>query len=322
MPDVLVVIPCLNEEKHIEALVRQLAADPSLHIVVADGGSSDATVPAIHRLEAEFPRVSYLYNTKKLQSAAINLAVGQFGAGKDYFIRIDAHAEYPGDYCRKLIEDAQATQADSVTVTMDTRGKTPFQKAVAAAQNFRLGNGGSAHRAPTAHGRWVDHGHHALMRIAAFRQVGGYDENFSHNEDAELDMRLTRAGFKIWLTGKTGLIYYPRATPYALFKQYYNYGAGRIRNILKHKTRPRLRQLAPAVVMPAFLLALGAPFKCWLLALPLLAWATACLSYGLLLALKLGEKTVMLSGPAAMIMHAGWSFGFWRGLVRLLEGKK
>ena len=43
-----------------------------------------------------------------------------------------------------------------------------------------------------AEGHWADHGHHALMRISAFRAVGGYDESFSHNEDAELDYRLGR----------------------------------------------------------------------------------------------------------------------------------
>ena len=41
------------------------------------------------------------------------------------------------------------------------------------------------------------------MRIAAFRAVGGYDESFSHNEDAELDYRLRQAGYRIWMTDKT-----------------------------------------------------------------------------------------------------------------------
>ena len=49
------------------------------------------------------------------------------------------------------------------------------------------------------------------MRIAAFRAVGGYDESFSHNEDAELDLRLTREGGRIWLTDKVRIGYHPRA---------------------------------------------------------------------------------------------------------------
>jgi hypothetical protein len=57
-----------------------------------------------------------------------------------------------------------------------------------------------AHRA-RGQGAFVDHGHHALMSIAAFRAVGGYDPDFAHNEDAELDHRLRAAGYDIWLTG-------------------------------------------------------------------------------------------------------------------------
>ena len=76
---------------------------------------------------------------------------------------------------------------------MRTKGTGLFQKATALAQNSRLGNGGSQHREGGA-GRWTDHGHHALMRLDAFRAVGGYDETFSHNEDAELDYRLAAGG--------------------------------------------------------------------------------------------------------------------------------
>jgi hypothetical protein len=73
------------------------------------------------------------------------------------------------------------------------------------------------------------------MGIAAFRAVGGYDESFSHNEDAELDFRLRQAGFRIWMTDKTVMTYYPRASVLPLFRQYLGYGRGRAKNILKHR---------------------------------------------------------------------------------------
>ena len=37
----------------------------------------------------------------------------------------------------------------------------------------------------------------------AFKAIGGYDDTFSHNEDAELDNRLTDAGFRIFLTARS-----------------------------------------------------------------------------------------------------------------------
>ncbi|RVJ04672.1 glycosyltransferase family 2 protein, partial [Sinorhizobium medicae] len=222
----LIVIPCLDEASHIEALIEKLrpALTPlNAQIVIADGGSTDGTRDIARRLATEDPRVLFLDNPKRIQSAAINRAVAELGADSDYLIRIDAHGTYPDDYCERLVEDALATGADSVVVAMQTVGFSTFQKATAFAQNSKLGNGGSKHRSGAV-GHWAEHGHHALMRIEAFKAVGGYDESFSHNEDAELDYRLGKAGYRIWMTDRTSMVYYPRAKIVPLFRQYFGYG--------------------------------------------------------------------------------------------------
>ena len=313
----LIIIPCLNEENYIEGLVEKLVADTKklkASIIIADGGSEDRTPDIAKSLAEKYKNVEYLSNPKRIQSAAVNLAVETFGKEAEYLIRIDAHADYPEDFCKSLLEEAQETGADSVVVSMNTVGKEGFQKAVAAAQNSKLGNGGSAHRNLEEDGKWVDHGHHALMRIAAFQDVGGYDESFSHNEDAELDTRLTKAGYKIWLTAKTSMTYYPRDRAMPLFKQYYNFGHGRARNLLKHKTKPHLRQMIPVSVMPVVVLTLLG-FADAIFLLPTLLWAGICIGYGLKLAYDASDKDLTLSGPAAMIMHFAWSLGFWVGAL-------
>ena len=229
-PGILAVIPCLNEEQHLERLAAKVLAAPAplpLRIVIADGGSTDRSPDIAKKLAAQHANVLVLNNQKRLQSAGINLAVSTFGAEDTYLIRLDAHADYPENYIQTLVEEAERTKAASVVVAMHTAGHGGFQDAVAAAQNSRLGTGGSAHRSATQDGKWADHGHHALMRIEAFREIGGYDETFSHNEDAELDIRLRKAGYKIWLTGKTFLTYYPRD------------GGGAVSAILQLRRRPR-----------------------------------------------------------------------------------
>jgi succinoglycan biosynthesis protein ExoA len=312
---VVTVIPCLNEEEHIEHLVRQLASSSlSMRIVVADGGSEDRTPQIGQGLAAQFPNVSFLQNPKRVQAAAVNLAAAVYGKNAEFLIRIDAHADYPDDYCQILMDEAEKTGADSVVVGMNTVGKTAVQMAVAAAQNSLLGNGGAAHRRVGATGQWAEHGHHALMRLAAFHAVGGYDETFSHNEDAELDTRLRAAGYKIWQTGKTTLTYYPRSCPVALFRQYMRYGNGRVRHILKHPARPKLRQMLPALVLPAMLLAPLAPFW-WVASCPLIVWVAFCLGYGLTLGANAKDLRLTAAGPAAMIMHIGWSVGFWKAML-------
>ncbi|PZX52886.1 succinoglycan biosynthesis protein ExoA [Cereibacter changlensis] len=318
LPTVLIVIPTLNEAAHIGGLLDSLlpfAQRSAARIIVADGGSSDDTARIVAERAAIEPAITLLDNPRRLQSAAVNLAVERFGAEADWLIRIDAHAAYPTDYCETLLAEAEATGADSVVVGMRAVGSGFWQGLIAAAQNSRLGNGGSAHRmAPQ--GRFVEHGHHALMRIAAFRAVGGYDESFSHNEDAELDLRLRAAGYRIWLTPKTRLDYFPRRTIPALIRQYYLFGKGRARNLQKHRNRPGLRQMLVAALMPALLAAVLTPLSP-VFALPLLLWLVGCTVGGVAIARQTGDPGALLSGLAAGVMHAAWSAGFWTQMLGL-----
>jgi len=312
----LVVIPALNEEDAIRGVIDRILSDENLVdplLVVADGGSTDATREIVREIGETDPRVRLIDNPGRVQSAGLNLAAAAIAGDRPWLVRVDAHADYPQNYVSSLIEEAIRTGATSVVVSMDTIGETGFQRAVAAAQNSRLGTGGSAHRLP-ADGQWVDHGHHALFDLEAFEGLGGYDESFSHNEDAELDLRLRRQGGRIWLTDRVRIGYHPRRTPQALWNQYFSYGKGRARTVLKHYTPLKMRQALPLAVAPAVAGLLLAPFY-WALAIPALVWALTALSLGASLAVRKGDLGVLMSGPAAMIMHLGWSAGFWTQLV-------
>ncbi|WP_296103167.1 glycosyltransferase family 2 protein [uncultured Agrobacterium sp.] len=312
----LIVIPCLNEARTIDDLLLKFSStlnNRDDRIIVADGGSTDGTREIVADFSRQDQRVILLANPKRIQSAGINLAVDVFGVGYDYMIRIDAHGDYPDDYCHRLLEDAVATGADSVVVAMETVGHGVFQKATAVAQNSKLGNGGSKHR-EGAKGRWIDHGHHALMRIEAFKAVGGYDESFSHNEDAELDHRLRKAGFRIWMTDKTRMTYYPRASIGPLFRQYMGYGRGRAKNVLKHRSIPKIRQMIPLAVLPCAALSVFG-FVHWIAVLPLCLWIAACLAYGVWMAIVEKNPYGPLAAISAMTMHLAWSTGFWRELI-------
>ncbi len=308
----LIVIPCLNEAKAIAGVLDRILDDPGLVdpvVLVADGGSTDGTREIVADIAARDPRVRLLHNPGRLQSAGINLAARALDESRPWMVRVDAHADYPPNYVSTLIAEARRTGATSVVVSMDTRGDGFFQRATAAAQNSVLGTGGSAHRL-AGEGRWVDHGHHALFRLDAFEAVGGYDETFSHNEDAELDLRLTREGGRIWLTDKVRIGYHPRSTPGALWKQYFSYGKGRARTVLKHVTPLKIRQAVPLAIAPAVASLLAAPLF-WAFAVPALVWMAAALGFGLLLGVKKRDPAAAMAGVAAMIMHLGWSAGFW-----------
>jgi len=312
---VLCVIPTLNEAEHIQAVVERLLEDKgplALRIVVADGGSTDGTPDIVEGLSRRYSNVLLLHNPKRLQSSAVNLAVRRFGRDADVLIRCDAHAVYPRGYCRKLVETLERTGADSVVVPMDTLGNTPFQRAVAWVSNSPIGTGGSAHRGGQKSG-FVDHGHHAAFRLAMFRQAGGYEDSFSHNEDAELDCRQRALGARIYLDSEIRLGYHPRRNLSSLFWQYFKYGTGRSRTVRRHPDSLRLRQLA----VPAhLLLCLAAPLLLPWTALPLL-WPAAYLAvlaaFSLYLCARYRQWCGLWAGLAALAMHTAWALGFFLG---------
>lgn len=313
---VLVVIPCLNEEDHIAAVIQTALRERNffdLLVVVADGGSSDGTRPIVAQIAASNPHVRLIDNPQRLQSAGVNRAAELFGKGYRWMVRMDAHAEYPERFISLLVEEARKRDAASVVVAMHSQGLGWFQKAVAAAQNSLIGAGGSAHRSE-GKAAYVDHGHHALFDLRQFRALKGYDENQITNEDAEFDVRLVESGGKIWLTRSVALVYYPRAEPAPLYRQYVQYGRGRAITTMRHKTKPKLRQLLPAAVLPATLL-LPLSFLAPIAALPFILWLSACLVYGAGLGLTTRKSYGVAAAAAAMIMHMAWSIGFWRGVV-------
>jgi succinoglycan biosynthesis protein ExoA len=315
---VLTVIPCLNERRYIEKIVLGLlaeAANLDLKIVVVDGGSNDGTREAVEQIVQHHDRVALIDNPLKIQSVALNEAVRRFGSDAHFLIRIDAHAEYPSDYCFRLISAQQATGAEAVVVAMRSDGKTCFQRAAAAAQNCFLGNGGSSHRS-AARGGWVQHGHHALMTMSAFRAVGGYDESFSHVEDVELDARLHKAGFRIYMTSDAEMVYYPRSSVAALYRQYFKVGRGRASNLLRHRDCTRPRHFALLSIVPALSFLVAAPWV-KVFVYPALIWSAFCLSYGILVGVRSRNLCAVASGPAAMIAQAGWSSGFYAQIAIL-----
>ena len=222
--------------------------------------------------------------------------------------------------CRDCLKPCGAQARHPWWCRWDSAGRGCFQKAVACVCDTAIGSGGAAHRGGRASG-FVDHGHHAAFRLDAFLAAGGYDESFTHNEDAELDCRLRTAGGTIYLDADNRIGYYPRATPLALWRQYFRYGRGRSRTMRRHWASTRLRQLAVpghAVLSLASIAAAmiaGSPdFLAWpLLYLALLAGTS------LLLAARNKAWCGLWGGPAAFIMHTAWAGGFFAGLLLIRE---
>lgn len=326
LPFVTVVIPVLNEEDFILPLLESLGCLdgkrclPGQHeILVVDGGSTDRTLDILAGLSCE-AGLRVIDNPARIQSAGVNLAARQADPRARYLVRIDAHSVYDPGYVRRVVDTLVETGAQSVVVPLISRPRETagrFAKAVAMAQRSKLGNGGSAHRLETTPAQWVDHGHHAGFDLAFFRSLGGYDETFITNEDAEYDVRVAMAGGRIWFEPRAKVWYSSRGTPKTLARQYYRYGIGRASTILKHRLMPRPRQMLPVAASLANVTGFLGGFLYPLFWLIPVVYLIAC--YAIIRKEQYGgapsQRAYAIESASVVIMHTSWAMGFLRRLI-------
>lgn len=318
-PRVTIAMPAYNEEHFIEACIASVQAQDYPHIIeilVADGRSTDRTRELLERLAAADPRIKMVDNPARLQAAGLGTLVKL--AQGDVIVRMDVHCEYAPDYVRKCVETLESTGADNVGGAQRPRAKTFFQRALCAALASPLGVGGAKYRSPDAEG-FVETVFLGAFRRKVFETVGLWDPAAITNEDADLNERLLAAGGRIYLSRDIVVHYFPRDSFKNLAKQYFRYGRGRARTVLKLGSAPSLRPVGP------FLMVAGATT---LVAIPPL-WPAAAVAFAGY-ALATGVEAVRVGralGPAAIpviwaifpAIHASHGIGFAAGLWQYLR---
>jgi succinoglycan biosynthesis protein ExoA len=313
------VMPARDAAAHLAGclarVIPQLTADDELVVACAD----EVTAAAVREQARGDVRVRVVPNPDGTTPAALNRAVA--ASRHPVVIRIDAQSRIPADYRQRLVTLLATTGAVNVggrQVALVTQG---FQAAVGLAMNSPFGHGGAAYRGPAAQGtlRAVDTVYLGAFRRDALDQVGGFDERFTTNQDAELNERLRRAGGTVLLDPSLEVGYLPRASVRALARQFRAYGRGRRATARRHPGSLRPRQLAAPVLVGSLAAgavlaligpAVGAPG--WT-AVPLLLTAGG---YGSLV-LAAASRTAagrLRSAPAVALalatMHLAWGTGF------------
>ncbi len=319
-PRVTIAMPAYNEEKYIEACIASVQAQdyPAelIEILVADGRSTDRTRDILAELAGDDPRIKVIDNPERLQAAGLGEMVKQ--AMGDVIVRMDVHCEYAPDYVRKCVETLERTRADNVGGAQRAKAKSLFQKALCAALSSPLGVGGAKYRSADAEG-FVDTVFLGAFRRKIFETVGLWDPKAITNEDAELNQRILDSGGQIYLSRDIVVHYFPRDTFKTLAKQYYKYGRGRARTLLKLGSFPTLRPLIPFLMTTGGAVLAANPLL-WPIAGP--AFATYALATGAE-AIRVGRSL----GPAAIpmvwamfpVLHVSHGVGFAAGLLQYLR---
>jgi succinoglycan biosynthesis protein ExoA len=315
-PFVTIAMPCLNEEKYIEACLRSVMAQDypkdRLEILVADGMSMDATREIIAAMAELDPRIRRVDNPEKIQAAGMNHVIR--AAKGDVIVRMDVHCEYAPDYVKKCIEALETSGAWNAGGAQRARAKTLFQRALSAALDSPLGVGGARYRGADNEG-FVDTVFLGAFRRKVFETVGMYDPKAVTNEDAELNQRIIDAGGRVYQSRQIVVCYYPRDSFRDLAKQYFKYGKGRARTLLKHK---KLLSLRPAIPFLSTLGGLGllatSPWQ------PITPFAFGGYALGTLVeAIRVGRKAGAAAIPLVWaifpVLHVSHGAGFAVGLV-------
>jgi succinoglycan biosynthesis protein ExoA len=316
-PLVTVAIPCLDEAGFIERSVRDALAQTypadRLEVVISDGGSRDGTLELLSALAAADPRVRVIGNPGRIQARGLNEILRV--ARGEVIVRFDAHSEYAPDYVAQCVAELKRTGADNVGGAARPRAATPFQHALCAALDSPLGVGGAGYRRADSEG-YVDTVFCGAFPREVFERVGLYDPGAVVNEDAELNQRIAAAGGRIYLSRRIVAHYYPRSSLGALIKQYFRYGQGRARTVLKGRRLPRPRNMGPFLAVAAGVaLVVAAPRS------PV-TWGLAAL-YALLtgveaarVARRRPEARALAVWPLFPAMHAAHGCGMLVGLAR------
>lgn len=327
-PRVSIVMPVVNEERHLaHAVDRLLQQDYAgeLDIVIAVGPSHDRTRDVALSLAEANPHVHVVDNPSGKTPAGLNAAIAQ--ASGDVVVRIDGHAMVPPDYVRTGVLTLEQTGADNVGGIMAAEGTTDFEQAVARAMTSRFGVGGASFHVGGEPGPALTV-YLGCFRRAALERVGGYDESMVRAQDWEMNLRIRQTGGVVWFTPAMRVTYRPRHTLKALARQYHDYGRWRREVTRRHPDTLSLRYLAAPTAVAGVgaglvLAGVGAVTRQpWMTALGL----AAPLGYAALAVAASAQSARTdppLSSAAAVrlplvyaTMHGAWGTGFLRGLTR------
>jgi succinoglycan biosynthesis protein ExoA len=249
-PGVSVVMPVLNEERHLETAIRRVLDQEypgELEVIVVVGPSADRTREIADALAAADSRIHVVDNPAARTPSALNLGIG--ASKHKIIVRVDGHGELTDGYIRRAVELLDETGAANVGGVMDAQGTTPFEEAVAIAYTTRLGLGGSAFHLAESSAAEAETVFLGVFRKEALIAVGGFDESMYRAQDWELNYRLRTNGHKIWFSPELRVTYRPRSTLLALAKQMYETGTWRRELVRRHPETANARYLAPPLAV-------------------------------------------------------------------------
>ena len=254
--NVSVIIPCLNEEKYIaqciDSILNSDYSQEQVEIIIVDGLSNDKTTNIIDTYLEKYTFIKLIENRNRTTQWALNMGIKQ--ASGEIIIILGAHAALSKNYiseCVKLLKNDQNIVCVGGVIENIYENET--SKIIGYAMSSSFGVGNAYFRTGTKSG-FVDTVGFGAYKKEIFEKIGYFDEELVRNQDDELNFRVTKNGYKIYLDTGLKLLYYTRASFKKLFHQYFQYGYWKVYVNKKHKTITTLRQIVPSLFVGFFVI--------------------------------------------------------------------
>jgi glycosyltransferase involved in cell wall biosynthesis len=306
---VSVVMPVLNEERHLAHAVRAIFEQDypgSLEVCLALGPSTDSTNELARRLQANEPRLRTVDNPSGKTPAGLNAAIR--ATTGEVVVRVDGHSVLSPGYITRAVETLRRTGAVNVGGVQKAEGTTPFERALATAMASPFSMGGARFHTGGEEGS-VDTVYLGVFDRAAIERVGLFDETLIRNQDYELNIRLRQAGGTVWFDPALEVAYRPRPSWRALARQYVEYGAWKRHVLRMHPGSLKVRQVVPPITLLAIVASIVA--SAWLpitLVIPGLYVVAVVVA-----ALATSWRDVIRLTAIFPTVHMSWAWGFLFG---------
>lgn len=314
VPSVSVILPVKNEVESLEATLDAIIAQDypgELDVHVVDGGSDDGTIEILYRFEERAPHFHWSSNPQGLTARSLNQGISNTSG--EIVVRCDARSVLPRDYVSIAVRLLDETGAANVGGTQRAAGRGLVQRAVALATTSVFGAGDARFRTGGEPGP-VDTVYLGVFRRSVLEELGGFDEEFVRNQDAELNSRIRKSGRTVFFSPDLSAEYEPRGSLRGLGSQYFEYGQWRRETTRAHPEHLAWRQLIPPLFVLGLVasLVLGSFGEMTAALVVPVAYGAFLLTAVVMLARR-GRAAALLTPVILAVIHVSWGVGFLVG---------
>jgi glycosyltransferase involved in cell wall biosynthesis len=329
--NVSIIIPCRNAERHIADCINAILESGFPHsriseLIVCDGLSTDETPQIVQKIATQFPFIRLLNNPQQTVPFALNQGIAATTA--PIIVRMDAHSTMQKGYINHGLEVLAAhPEVGNVGGVVVNYFENENAEAIAAAMQSRFGVGNASFRIGDSDG-YVDTVPFGIFRREVFEKTGLFDTMLTRNQDDEMNFRIERAGYKIYLDRRIKAGYTVRGSFQKLANQYFQYGYFKVFVNKKHQTVTSIRQLIPMLFVMGLLLGtIASFFSDLLLTAFVFVLGLYCL-LGFLTAFHSNQASnnsflkIFKIFRAFVTLHLSYGAGYWRGIFDFILLKK